>query len=100
VSCGRLSKEQKLYAKENLDQKLKVDRFVASNADEWDIKNGKRMLEESERMIVDTHKRLGDAVQGLRGLIIEFKADPVLAEAQELAQELLSAEEEIKTATL
>src|SRR6266478_4601813 len=64
----------------------------------------KRMLEETERMIVDTDKRLGDAVQGLRGLIvgfvspsfpphslhftvflpssyslqIEFKADPVL----------------------
>ena len=38
----RLSKEKKLYARENQDQKLKVDNFVANNADEWDIKNGVR----------------------------------------------------------
>ena len=48
VSCvqntHRLSKEQKLYAQENQDQKLKVDRLVASNGDEWDIKNGVRSI--------------------------------------------------------
>ena len=38
----RLAKEQKLYAQENQDQKLKVDKLVANNADEWDIKNGVR----------------------------------------------------------
>lgn len=103
----RLSKERTLYAKENQDQKLKVDKLVASNGDEWDIKNGvrsihalsfllnscskhpkggppsaliwntdlveqKRMLEESERMILDTNKRLGAAVQELRDLIVGF----------------------------
>ena len=103
----RLSKERTLYAKENQDQKLKVDKLVASNGDEWDIKNGvrsihalsvlldpcpkylkggppsapawntdlieqKRMLEESERMILDTNKRLGAAVQDLRDLIVGF----------------------------
>ena len=102
----RLSKERKLYAQENQDQKLKVDKFIANNADEWDIKNGvcsfyprtfhhprpmcprpkrrtsfrlvwnadlvtqKRMLEESERMITDTNKRLGIAVQELRDLVV------------------------------
>jgi len=102
----RLSKERTLYAKENQDQKLKVDKLVASNGDEWDIKNGvrsihalslldpcpkhpkggppsaltrntdlveqKRMLEESERMILDTNKRLGAAVQELRDLVVGF----------------------------
>lgn len=38
----RLTKEQKLYAQENQDQKLKVDKLIANNADEWDIKNGVR----------------------------------------------------------
>ena len=95
-----------MYAKENQDQKLKVDKLVASNGDEWDIKNGvrsihalsfldsrpkrpkggrpsaltwktdlieqKRMLEESERMILDTNERLGAAVLELRNLVVGF----------------------------
>jgi len=43
----RLSKERTLYAKENKDQKLKVDKLVADNgdnSDEWDIKNGVRSV--------------------------------------------------------
>jgi len=36
----RLAKEQNLYAQENQDQKMKVDKLVAAKADEWDIKNG------------------------------------------------------------
>ena len=40
----RLVQEQKLYAQENQDQKLKLDKFVANNADEWDIKNGVRWI--------------------------------------------------------
>jgi len=73
-----------------------LDKFVATNADEWDIKNGKRMLEESERMITDNNQRLGAAVDELRDLIIQSKADPALSEAQEL----LTAEEEMETATI
>jgi len=69
---------------------------VADNADEWDIKNGKRLLEESERMITDNNKRLGAAAHELRDLIIQSKADPDLAEAQEL----MNAEEEMEAATL
>lgn len=94
----RLAKEKKMYAQENQDLKLKLDKLVANNADEdeWDIKNGKKLLEESERMIADTNKRLGTAVQELRDLIIQSKVDPALAEAQEL----LNAEEEMEAATL
>jgi len=91
----RLAKEQRLYAQENQDQKLKLDKFIADNAEEWDIKNGKRMLEESERMIKDTDKRLDAAVRELRDLIIESKADPVLSEAPEL----VNAEKEMESAT-
>jgi len=85
-----------MYTQENQDQKIKLDKFIANNAEEWDIKNGKRMLEESERMIADNNKRLGAAVHELRDLIIQSKADPALSEAPEL----LSAEEELEAAAL
>lgn len=39
-NARRLAKEQKMYTQENQDQKLKLDKFIANNADEWDIKNG------------------------------------------------------------
>jgi hypothetical protein len=38
----RLAKEKTLYAQENQDQKLKLDKFVADSADDWDINNGVR----------------------------------------------------------
>ena len=46
VGCSqrvpRLAKEQKLYAQENQDQKLKLDKLVANSPDEWETKNGVR----------------------------------------------------------
>lgn len=38
----RLAKEQRLYAQENQDQKLKLDKLVANSPDEWETKNGVR----------------------------------------------------------
>lgn len=38
-SDGRLQKDHTLYQKEAEDQKLKLDKFVADGAEEWDIKN-------------------------------------------------------------
>ncbi|KAF9786668.1 tubulin binding cofactor A [Thelephora terrestris] len=92
----RLAKEKKLYAQENQDLTVKLDKLVADNGDEWDTKNGRKLVEESERMIEDTKKRLGAAVHELRDLIVQSKADPALSDAPEL----LNAEEEVKTATL
>lgn len=43
-STHRLAKEQKMYTQENQDQKIKLDKFIANNAEEWDIKNGVRSL--------------------------------------------------------
>ena len=39
----RLFKEHKLYQKEEEDLKRKLDKFVADNAEEWDIKNTVRL---------------------------------------------------------
>jgi len=84
-----------LYAQENKDLKAKLEKLVAENTEEWDIKNGGKLVEESERMIEDTKKRLGTAVHELRDIIVQSKADPALTEAPEL----LNAEEEVEAAT-
>lgn len=88
-----LHKEHKSYIVEEEQQKIKLDKFVAGNAgneEDWDIRNAvrymvvvcmpashlmshaiqRRMLEESNRMIADTSKRLGNAVQELRQLLV------------------------------
>ena len=38
----RLFKEHKSYIKEEEQQKVKLDKFIADNAEEWDIKNAVR----------------------------------------------------------
>ncbi|TDL28137.1 tubulin binding cofactor A [Rickenella mellea] len=76
---NRLIKENQLYRKECVAQKLKVDKFVADGAEDWDIKNGRKMLEESEKMITDSSDRLGKAVADLRGLLTGVRQDPQYA---------------------
>ena len=91
----RLYKEHKLYQKEEEDLKRKLDKYIADNAEEWDIKNTvrmsmriirmlsqtgvgntlipreqRRMLEDSGKMIADSASRLGAAVQELRDLLV------------------------------
>ncbi|KAH9949340.1 tubulin binding cofactor A-domain-containing protein [Amylocystis lapponica] len=74
----RLAKEHKSYQKEEEDQKRKLDKFVADRAEDWDIGNATRMLEESRKMITDTANRLGGAVQELRELMVAAEQDPAL----------------------
>ncbi|KIP11705.1 hypothetical protein PHLGIDRAFT_437851 [Phlebiopsis gigantea 11061_1 CR5-6] len=66
----RLFKEHRSYILEAEQQKIKLDKFVADGAEDWDIKNAKRMLEESHKMVADTANRLGNAVQDLRQLTV------------------------------
>lgn len=88
-SAKRLYKEHKLYQKEEEDLTRKLNKFIADNAEDWDIKNTRRMLEESQRMIHDTSNRLGTTVQDLREVTVaaekvpELHADPELIAAQE-----------------
>jgi len=76
----RLLKEHVLYAKEAEEQQRKVDKLIADNAEGWDIRSAKKILEESHRMIKDSDNRLGKAVQDLRELVIRVKARPEFAE--------------------
>lgn len=80
----RLLKEYNLYKNEAEDQKRKVDKYIADGKDEYDIKNQQKILAESEKMIPDTQKRLGSAVEKLRDIIVA--ARPVLGSTEELVQ--------------
>ncbi|KAF7793476.1 hypothetical protein EIP86_004588 [Pleurotus ostreatoroseus] len=84
----RLYKEHRSYILEEEQQKIKLDKFVAENAEDWDIKNAvrdysygvlcyRRMLEESGRMITTTASKLGDAVQDLRQLMVRRSPPPL-----------------------
>ena len=88
----RLAKEYGLYQKEAEEQKKKVEKFIADGAEEWDIKNGKKMLEESEKMIQDTRGRLEKAADELKDLIDRSKRVDELKQDEEL----LKAEEILK----
>ncbi|KII94011.1 hypothetical protein PLICRDRAFT_412855 [Plicaturopsis crispa FD-325 SS-3] len=92
----RMAKEHNLYRKEAEDQKLKLDKFVAEGAEDWDIGNATRMLEESHRMITDSSTRLGKAVGDLRDLIVSARKNTAL----EGDEELLKAEEALEKASV
>ncbi|TFK77528.1 tubulin binding cofactor A [Pluteus cervinus] len=97
-AAKRLAKEHKLYKKEAGDQQRKLDKLVADNADnveEWDIKNARKMLDESNRMITDSATRLGKAAEELQSTVDSAKKHLELAEAEEL----LNADEILKDTT-
>ncbi|KAI0348160.1 tubulin binding cofactor A [Trametopsis cervina] len=90
-STKRLFKEHKSYVVEEEQQKIKLDKFIANGAEEWDIKNARKMLEESGKMIQDSTKRLGTAVQDLRQLLVSAEKNPDIAKNEEVlkAEEVL-----------
>ncbi|KZP28942.1 tubulin binding cofactor A [Athelia psychrophila] len=89
--ASRLSKEHNLYRTEAEQQKRKLDKYIAENGDHWEVGNATRMLDEANRMIEDSAKRLGAAVDVLRAYIITVKKEPAFAEDDELkkAEEVL-----------
>ncbi|KAH0837956.1 tubulin binding cofactor A [Lanmaoa asiatica] len=94
-AAKRLLKEHNLYKKEAEDHHRKLDRIVAENGEEWDIKNARRLFEESQRMIKDTGDRLQKAIQELKTLIDSVKSSPEFSEDKEL----LEAEKDLTEAT-
>jgi len=83
-----------LYRKEAESQKIKHDKFIADDAEAWDIKNAGLMLKESEKMICNTEERLQNALMELRAVVVLAKKDPTL----ECDQALLKAEEALESA--
>jgi len=71
----RLWKELSMYNQEQEDGKVKVDKMLAEGVvEEWHIKNGRKMIEESGKMVVDTQTRLTTAVAELRDLVVHAKS--------------------------
>ncbi|KAF8514338.1 hypothetical protein BU17DRAFT_52644 [Hysterangium stoloniferum] len=107
-SVKRLLKEHKLYNQEMEAQQRRVDQYIADGKDEYDIKNQastadhlhymcyiistflqKNILAESQKMVPDVQKRLGDAVVDLRELVVASR--PTLNNKEEFvaAEEIL-----------
>ncbi|OCH90060.1 tubulin binding cofactor A [Obba rivulosa] len=84
-AAKRLSKEHRSYQTEEEDLKRALDKFLADGAEEWDIKNARRMLEETQKMIADSASRLGTTVQELRDTVLAAEKNPALKDAPELA---------------
>ncbi|THH30624.1 hypothetical protein EUX98_g3551 [Antrodiella citrinella] len=89
----RLFKEHQTYEKEEVDQKIKLDKFVADGAEAWDIKNAGLMLEENKKLVKDVANRLGAAVQDLRELLVSAKQNPEITQDEEYlkAEEILES---------
>ncbi|KAJ2918396.1 hypothetical protein MD484_g2071, partial [Candolleomyces efflorescens] len=92
----RLLKENGLYTKEIEELGIRQQKFIAENREEWDIKNVGKLIEESKKMVKDTHTRLGKAAIELRDLVVVAKQQEALAEDEDL----LKAEEVLETANL
>ncbi|KJA28463.1 hypothetical protein HYPSUDRAFT_705142 [Hypholoma sublateritium FD-334 SS-4] len=91
----RLAKEAKLYIKETGQLTTRKAKLVADGAEEWDIKNATKMVDESEKMEIDTKTRLDKAIADLKQLIVAAKEDAALKDNESL----LKAEETINNAT-
>ncbi|KAH6916661.1 tubulin binding cofactor A [Coprinopsis sp. MPI-PUGE-AT-0042] len=91
----RLIKENALYKKEIEQGVLKRDKFIAEGAEEWDIKNAGKLIEESEKMVKDTATRLAAGVSDLRALVLGVRERGDMNEDEEL----LKAEEALETAS-
>ncbi|EPT03491.1 hypothetical protein FOMPIDRAFT_51469 [Fomitopsis schrenkii] len=95
-SAKRLFKEHKSYQKEEEDLTRKLDKLIGENGEEWPIKNTRKMLEESQRLIQDTSSRLGTAVQDLREVTVAAEKVPEL----DASPELVAAQETLETVSI
>ncbi|KAF4611402.1 hypothetical protein D9613_004173 [Agrocybe pediades] len=93
----RLAKEAKVYRQETTDLETRLAKLTADGAEEWDIKNATKMVEESKKMIVDVDTRLGKAVDELKSLVSSAKTEVGLS-AEDV--DLLKAEEVLKDAAV
>jgi len=91
----RLMKEYGLYKKETEEQQIRVDKYIADGKDEYDIKNQKNILAESQKMIPDTQKRLATLVGELRDVVVS--ARQILAPEDE---DLIKADEALEEASI
>ncbi|KAI8977538.1 tubulin binding cofactor A [Mycotypha africana] len=62
----RIHKEHVGYLQEAETQQKRIDKLIANNADEADVKKQKEVLAETHQMIPDVKKRLAKAYEDLQ----------------------------------
>ncbi|CAE6457257.1 unnamed protein product [Rhizoctonia solani] len=95
-SVKRLWKEHNLYRQEALQLQVKHDKLVAEGADQYDIKNAKKIQDEGEKMITDSESRLAKAIIELRELVVYARTVP----AFENDPDFLAAETQLEEANV
>ncbi|KDQ12762.1 hypothetical protein BOTBODRAFT_56561 [Botryobasidium botryosum FD-172 SS1] len=90
----RLTKEVKVYEAEVEVLQKRLDKFIEESAEEWDIKNGRKVLEEGMKMIPDTQNRLSNYAKELVDIVGHAKQEPAFNGDADLA----AAEDALKNA--
>jgi len=79
-SLNRLAKEYKLYIKESEEQRVKLAKLVEDKAEDkaedWDVRNARKMLEEALKMVTNEESLLNKANAELRELVDFGQQDP------------------------
>jgi hypothetical protein len=70
LTISSISKEQISYGKELESQQKRIDKLIADEADEADVRKQKEVLEETVQMIPDVKRRLAAAVQELSTMVV------------------------------
>ncbi|KAH8925561.1 tubulin binding cofactor A [Atractiella rhizophila] len=68
-------KEVASYQKEAEGEKKRLEQFIAEGKDEYQIKQQKKVLQQSEDMIPDSQQRMSKAVNELRDLVSRYKEE-------------------------
>ncbi|KAG2193756.1 hypothetical protein INT47_005037 [Mucor saturninus] len=86
----RIYKEHIGYGKEAETQQKRIDKLIASGADEYDVRKQKEVLDETLMMIPDVKKRLASAYQELQNQLENGENDDIdeVQEAQIVISEI------------
>ncbi|KAL7414334.1 hypothetical protein BDY24DRAFT_36124 [Mrakia frigida] len=80
----RLGNEWKSYQSETAAQQVVVDRLAAKEgADEWDVQNSRKVLNDCSQMIEPSKKRALEALQQLGEIIAMSQSEPLIVESEE-----------------
>ncbi|KAL1931732.1 hypothetical protein VTP01DRAFT_9875 [Rhizomucor pusillus] len=90
IACDSIYKEHIAYGKEAEQQQKRIDKLIAENADEADVRKQKEVLDETLQMIPDVKKRLAAAYKELQDKVEnpEYAGSTELEEARTVLAEI------------
>ncbi|KAJ3226340.1 hypothetical protein HK099_005048 [Clydaea vesicula] len=88
IMTGVLKRTQKEFLSYHVEEKIqqdKIDKMIKNSEDEHEIRQQKRVLDETTQMFPDCKKRFNKAHQELSNLIAELlQNDPSLEESEDV----------------